>query len=382
MMPLILMLVIALTVIALFKLPAAWKSIVILVGFIYLAMIAANLYTAYWFFNKSYTMILDAGWSFSPYLLKIVSCVMALTIYSVAFLVFKACLRFQKWGTVTLMFIAYCGINLTLWAITAIVPDQISNPYFGGYNYKFYRDTEKNCVQRFPKEYEFNPDHIGVKLEVPDDTIVQEWRKNPCKDAGSSEIDEQKGKDANAQNQKAPSPQSNAQTQAAAKEAAAASITTEPWKIIAGWPAIDISYENNRFSYRYSIDAIGRTNSVTDIWINTQCLPGYSCEIPDFATDDVRCEPSYLTDQDGKVYKITYDQLAENESFNIWNMFGGHPITYRSLLDGEVVNRFLQFEPVPYKDGQQLTLHTPCAGGPGGNITIVYFKPSGIVGSK
>lgn len=378
------MLVIALTVIALFKLPAAWKSIVILIGFIYLAMIAANIYTAWWLFNKSYTMILDAGWSFSPYLLKIVSCVMALTIYSAAFLVFKACLRFQKWGTVTLMFIAYCGINLVLWGITAIVPDQLSNPYFGGYNYKFYRDTEKNCVQRFPKEYEFNPDHIGIKLEAPDDAIVQEWRKNPCKDAGSSEVDEQKGKDANAQNQKNPSPQSNAQTQTAAKEAAAASITTEPFKIIAGWPAIDVSNKDKRFSFRYSIDAIGRSNRVTEIRINTQCLPGYSCEIPDFANyNDVECEPSYLTDQGGKVYKITYDQLAENEDsnfwnrFDFWNEFGGHPEKYRNILDGEVVKRLLQFEPVPYKDGQQLTLHTPCAGGPGGNITIVYYKPEG-----
>jgi hypothetical protein len=367
-------------------LPAAWKSIILLVGFIYLAMIAANIYTAWWFFNKSYTMILDAGWAFSPYLLKIVSCVMALVIYSVAFLVFKACLRFQKWGTVTLMFIAYCGINLVLWGVTAIVPDQISNPYFGGYNYKFYRDTEKNCVQRFPKEYEFNPDHIGVKLEAPDDAIVQEWRKNPCKDGGSSEIDEQKSKEADAQKQKDSSPQSDAQNQAAAKEAAAV-ITTEPWKVISGWGVIDVGNENKQFSYSYSIEGVGRSNKTTEIWINTQCLPGYSCEIPDFANyDDDACDPSYVTDQDGKVYKITYDELSENEDYSFWNGFKGHPAKYRSLLEGEVVKRLLQFEPVPYKDGQQLTLHTPCAGGPGGNITIVYFKSkpesSGIVGSK
>lgn len=402
MIPLMFVLVIALTVLAKLKMPKFTEGVqLVLVAeivlvFVYAGLIAANILTAWLFFNKSYAMLQDAGWTSSPYLLNIAAAFLALGVYSISAVIFSACLKLQSWNSFAWMALAYSGINIVLFFVSLMAQNNISNPYTGDFNYKFYRNTDSKCVERFPKEYDYHPGHVGVKLQDPDDAIVQEWRKNPCPDAGDQKKKEQEQQKSDEQKKKDAAALQEQKDQRAAtlKQAAAEKIT---WNYDAGgesftvdkkWVSVTRHDYNNtftstidgKFSYNYWIVNLGRGSKLTSVGIAMGCFPGYSCEIPYLADyDDKRCAPSYLSDQDGNTYKITADSVGLSNPTNWWNKMWDESDqhqsnSYRDLQEGEVVKRDLEFEPVKYRPAQQLTLHMPCLG-TGTESTATYFTP-------
>jgi hypothetical protein len=187
MFQLLLVLAVALATALLFGKTGSWKKIAAIGLLVYPAIIAANVGTYWWFFIKVEAWLRDAGWGVNPYLLKAATGALAFLLTAIAPAASGALVKSRKWAFATVSVGSYCAMNVFLFAVSRPQPDQVSNPNNGEPLYKYYRDPVGNCVERFPRHYEFHPNHVGVRLLLPDDKIVQEWRSHPCRtDSGEA----------------------------------------------------------------------------------------------------------------------------------------------------------------------------------------------------
>jgi hypothetical protein len=178
---LFLVLAVALATAVLFGRPGAWKKLASSALVVYPIVLIANALTLWWVYGKVGNALRTAGWVIDPYLLKAATAALALVLYAAMPMAIAAFVGRRKWEFAALFGALFCGMNILLYFVSRPTSHQAVNPYDGKYLFKYYRDTQKNCVDRFDRSVEFHPDHIGVKLLPPDDAIHQEWGKNPCK---------------------------------------------------------------------------------------------------------------------------------------------------------------------------------------------------------
>lgn len=372
---------------ALKRAPGWIKTILLVLGsagtvLLVLSVIGANMLRN--FFENA---LLNTGAFDNVYILRASAFAVAMLTVVLLPIVVGQWLLFRHGSAATLTTLLYCGWMIILGLLSSSNRTEFFNPLTGTPRCNFYQDAN-GIIEFLPQSFTTHP-VLGVPLKAVTPEIMLMWEQQH---PGQSPVCRWPPESTNSKSEAKTNTTSAADSTATtAGQSAQASSGFQPedkdyhWRDITSTDSpVTTSGESSQASsglqpkdkdyywrdpqyytvsernYSYWVEGIDQNQKWTAVLFGAACIPGSDCEVPLLGNPSSDCPVTYIVDRDGKRYNLIRDPLDPVHVVRWWYHFH-HPEFKkdRTVDDGEIVKRWLYFEPATSKL-EEIRLYAPC----------------------